>query len=64
MNSRNSKGIFQEAVFDPANPAILKPKNPEFLIDKKYIMAAMGLLGDKYPEIAIRMLKKELKAVV
>jgi hypothetical protein len=36
----------------------LKPKKADILIDKQYIMASMGLLGEKYPEKAIRILKK------
>ena len=31
------------------------------LVDKKYILSAMGLLSKLYPEIAIRIMKKELK---
>ena len=33
----------------------------KILVDKKYILSAMGLLSKLYPEIAIRIMKKELK---
>ena len=37
--------------------------NPEFadvLVDRKYIIAAMGLLSEKYPEQALSIMKQEL----
>ena len=50
--------ILAGVLFDQANPHILKPHKPQYRIDRSYIMAAMGLLGEEYPEIAIRMMKK------
>jgi len=38
----------------------LKPKYPKFLVDKTYIMSAMGLLASDYPDIAYRIMKKYL----
>lgn len=37
-----------------------KPKNPSFLIDKKYIFAAMGLLSSVDPELALILMKQEM----
>ena len=42
------------------NPLSLKPRHVSVLADKKYILAAMGLLSQRYPEPAIRIMKKEL----
>jgi hypothetical protein len=39
----------------------LKPKRAEIWIDRSYILAAMGLLAEHYPQIALRIMKKELK---
>lgn len=39
----------------------LKPKKATIYLDKFYILSAMGLLADTYPEVAIRILKKEIK---
>lgn len=58
INNPNPEGILKGIAFDEAKPHILKPQNPRFLIDKEYIMAAMGLLGEEYPETAVRMMKK------
>ncbi|QJW45532.1 MutL protein [bacterium BFN5] len=44
--------------YEASSPQILKPKQPKFAIDKQYILAAMGLLCEDYPDIAIRMMKK------
>lgn len=63
INSSNSKGILKGILFQNEHPTILKPINPEFLLDKKYILAAMGLLGEKYPEKAIRIMKKEIMKI-
>lgn len=63
INCSNPENILKEAMFDEANPGVLKPKKAEFYIDKKYILAAMGLLCVKYPEIAVRIMKKELEMI-
>ena len=42
---------------------LLKPEEAEFLVDKKYILASMGLLAQKHPEIALRIMKNELELV-
>lgn len=60
INSWNSKGILEQVLYQEKSPTLLKPIEPKFLLDEKYILAAMGLLGEKYPEIAIRILKKEI----
>lgn len=58
INNGHPEEILQGVVFDESNPQILKPRNPEYRIDKSYIMAAMGLLGEEYPDVAVRMMKK------
>jgi uncharacterized protein (TIGR01319 family) len=60
INSQKPLEILKEAVFEKEKPTILKPSNPEFLLDSRYIIATMGLLGEKYPEVAIRIMKKEI----
>ncbi|SDI04790.1 methylaspartate mutase accessory protein GlmL [Desulfosporosinus hippei] len=50
--------ILKGTVFNPQEPTILKPQNPAFFLDKEYILAAMGLLREVSPQIALRMMKK------
>ena len=50
--------ILGGVVFNPEEPTILKPQNPVFYLDKEYILAAMGLLREVAPLVALRMMKK------
>ena len=38
----------------------LRPTNPSILIDKSYILSAMGLLSQKYPVLALKLMKQYL----
>ena len=44
-------------------PFCLKPKHPNYFIDYEYILFAMGLLSTKYPDKALRILKRNLKQI-
>ncbi|MEG6584169.1 methylaspartate mutase accessory protein GlmL [Dendrosporobacter sp. 1207_IL3150] len=58
ISNERPNDILKGIIFEDASPHVLKPKKPEFAVDKDYIMASMGLLGEDYPELAIRMMKK------
>jgi uncharacterized protein (TIGR01319 family) len=58
INHHSPQEILKGIVFDEMTPTILKPDQPDFFIDSKYIMAAMGLLGEEYPAVSVRMMKK------
>lgn len=58
VHSKNPKKILSAGKFNMESPNYLKPTNPEILIDKTYILSAMGLLTEKYPDKAIRIMKK------
>jgi uncharacterized protein (TIGR01319 family) len=58
VNSNKPEEILRGVLFDPEQPELLKPKKPAFYIDNHYIMAAMGLLGEEYPDKAIRIMRK------
>lgn len=47
-------------LYDPAEPSSLKPKQAEILLDKEYILSAMGLLAQYAPDTALKIMKKEL----
>lgn len=53
--------IAAHALYNPANPNSLKPKTADILVDRKYILSAMGLLSEHYPKTALRIMKKELE---
>ncbi len=54
------KEILKACTFREDDPFSLKPKNPKFLLDKEYILSAMGLLATENPGMAIRIMKKHL----
>jgi uncharacterized protein (TIGR01319 family) len=60
---KHPNGILSEALFDPTNPFVLKPKNPKLWIDKNYVFWAMGLLADIVPDTAIAIMKRSLTIV-
>lgn len=60
IHAKNAALIASHALFNPADPFSLKPVSAEIFTDKKYILAAMGLLGEKYPDTALRIMKEEL----
>lgn len=60
INHPRPEEILREMLFNTADPLILKPREPSFLVDERYIMYAMGLLGEEAPDLAVRMMKKYL----
>lgn len=60
IHSLNPKEILKAGNFNEQDPIHLKPMNPKFLVDRTYILSAMGLLAQDYPNTAIRVMKKYL----
>lgn len=60
IHSENPGGILKAGNFNPENPVHLKPMAPKFLVDRTYILSAMGLLAQDYPNMAVRIMKKYL----
>lgn len=59
----NPTHIMNGALFDKAFPTVLKPVKPKFMVDREYIMSAMGLLTEINPDVSLRMMKKYLQAI-
>ena len=60
IHTDNIGRVASYALYDEHDPSSLKPKRADALVDKKYIVAAMGLLSKVYPEAALNIMKKEL----
>lgn len=60
INSNHPPNILKGAIYNPQKPYILKPRQPKFLFDRKYIFASMGLLSSIDPELALYFMKKEI----
>ncbi len=63
VHSEHPAEILKAGTFDETDPTYLKPKNPKYLLDKSYILSAMGLLAEEYPDMAVRIMKKYLLKV-
>lgn len=61
IHTQRTEEIAAHALFDPADPASLRPRAANVWVDRTYILAAMGLLSSYYPQVALRIMKKELE---
>lgn len=61
IHTAQTAEIASHALYDPAAPMSLRPKQADVWVDRNYILAAMGLLSHHYPQVALRMMKKELE---
>ena len=61
IHTRRTEEIAKHALYSPAQPASLRPKQADVWVDRSYILAAMGLLSGHYPAVALRIMKKELE---
>lgn len=55
--------ILAAAKYNMKNPESLRPINPQLYLDKTYVIYAVGLLSQDYPESALRIAKKYLLPV-
>ena len=60
INDFEPEKMLKAGLFDANKPMELRPKKPILMIDKDYILSAMGLLSIEYPEVALRILKKRI----
>ena len=61
IHTKRTAQIAAHALYSPAQPASLRPKQANVWVDRTYILAAMGLLSSYYPQVALRIMKKELE---
>ena len=55
--------VLRAACYNQNNPQSLRPMDPEFFVDERYILYAVGLLAEVAPTEALRIMKKYLKSV-
>ena len=61
IHNPRASAILQKTLFSPEEPFSLRPKNPALYTDSGYCLFAVGLLADRFPELALRVAKKYLK---
>jgi uncharacterized protein (TIGR01319 family) len=57
------ESILRDTLFSETNPFSLRPEDPRFFLDEKYLLYAVGLLSEKEPVTALRLGKKYLKSL-
>lgn len=60
INSSDPARILSGGRFNPQRYEYAKPKDPHFYLDKRYIIASMGLLSQVAPEVALTILQREV----
>lgn len=60
IHSNHPPNILKGAIYNPHEPFVLRPKQPQYLFDRRYIFAAMGLLSRIEPELALQFMKEEI----
>ena len=61
IHTKNTAQIAKHAFYSPTQPGSLRPMTADIWVDRTYILAAMGLLSSYYPQVALRIMKKELE---
>ena len=46
--------LIRGAVYDRRKPHVLKPAHPQFHLDRRYALWAMGLLAETHPDLALK----------
>ncbi|MEC9488672.1 MAG: methylaspartate mutase accessory protein GlmL [Halanaerobium sp.] len=63
VNNRQPDVLLAGVLYDEGRPEVLAPKRPRFFLDRDYLLAAIGLLGEIAPRSALQICKKYLKEV-
>lgn len=63
VRNKNPYEILKAVEFDVNRPMQLRPICPRYLLDADYILAAMGLLSQIDPLLALKIMKKHLKQI-
>ena len=60
IHTRRTGEIAMHALSSPSDPSSLRPQSADIYVDRKYILAAMGLLSQYYPDAALTIMKNTL----
>ncbi len=61
IHTKKTPEIAKYSLYSPQQPMSLRPKEADIWVDRTYILAAMGLIATRYPQAALRIMKKELE---
>jgi len=54
-HGQDPAGVLAAALADPADTGSLRPKRPRLLIDREYLLYAVGLLAEPAPDAALKL---------
>ncbi|MFA6627333.1 MAG: glutamate mutase L, partial [Bacilli bacterium] len=60
IHDENPTDILNKVCLSSDKPLELRPKKPQMLLDKKYILSAMGLLSIDEPIVALQLMKENI----
>ena len=63
VNSNNPVKVLSKVIGRKKDYLELRPKNPTYLLDADYILAAMGLLSEIDSLLALKIMKKHMKKI-
>jgi len=63
IHHSNIHSALKASQYDANKPLCLKPSGSRFYLDHQYILAAMGLLVDRYPDVALKIMKSSILEV-
>lgn len=63
VHNEHPADVLEACCFDEETPDSLRPIKPNFMLDKSYILSAMGLLSTKEPDVALRIMKKYIEKI-
>lgn len=61
IHTKRTDEIAANALFTLNSPNSLRPLSADVYVDRKYIIASMGLLSEHYPDVALKILKENLQ---
>jgi uncharacterized protein (TIGR01319 family) len=63
VHNEDPASVLKSVEYKPKNGLELRPITPRYLLDKDYLLAAMGLLAEIDPLLALKIMKKHIVAV-
>jgi len=61
INSRDPAEVLSMAKWNEREPFRLRPSKPVFFCDTQYLLYAVGLLSEEYPDLALHLAKRYLQ---
>ena len=63
VHSDDPKKILSAVEYKMSKGLQLRPRSPRYMLDKDYILSAMGLLAEVDPLLALKIMKKRITTI-